>query len=66
MFAGGRMLKMARDLVQSKRKNKALRGFVHQIRGGRRLIIEKNPLHFCKGFFRTSFNSNGPKSVPND
>lgn len=27
---------------------------------------KKSPLHFCRGVFRTSFNSDGPKSVPND
>ena len=31
MFAGGRVLKQPADLVQSERKNKALRGFVHQV-----------------------------------
>ena len=29
-------------------------------------FIQKNPLHFCRGVFRTLFNSDGPKSVPND
>ena len=37
MFAGGRVPKRAADLVQSERKNKALRGFVHQVHGGRAL-----------------------------
>lgn len=32
---GGRGPKMAGDLVQRGRKNKGLRGFVHQVRGGR-------------------------------
>ncbi len=39
MFAGGRALKQPADLVQRKRKNKALRGFVHQVPGGRGLKI---------------------------
>ena len=34
---GGRGPKMAGDLVQRGRKNKGLRGFVHQVRGGREL-----------------------------
>ena len=33
----GRALKQPADLVQSERKNKALRGFVHQVHGGRAL-----------------------------
>ena len=62
-----RSLKQRADLVQRERRNKALRGFVHQVpHGGRRLILQKTPLHFCKGVFRTSFNPDGPKSVPND
>ena len=36
-FAGGRVSKMPADLVQRERKNKALRGFVHQVHGGRML-----------------------------
>ena len=32
---GGRGPKMSEDLVQRGRKNKGLRGFVHQVRGGR-------------------------------
>ena len=34
---GGRTLKMSEDLVQRGRKNKGLRGCVHQVRGGREL-----------------------------
>ena len=37
MFAGDRVPKQPADLVQSERKNKALRGFVHQVHGGRAL-----------------------------
>ena len=37
MFAGGCGPKKAAGLVQRKRKIKALRGFVHQVRGGRLL-----------------------------
>ena len=49
---GGRALKQPADLVQSERRNKALRGFVHQVpHGGRRPILQKIPLHFCKGIF---------------
>ena len=31
MFAGDRVPKQPTDLVQRERKNKALRGFVHQV-----------------------------------
>lgn len=34
MFAGGRALKQPADLVQRERKNKALRGFMHQVPRG--------------------------------
>ena len=37
MFAGGCVSKMPADLVQRERKNKALRGFVHQVPRGRAL-----------------------------
>ena len=56
---GGRGPKISEDLVQRGRKNKGLRGFVHQVCGGRPLpntvgrAHRKAPKTWCKGDGRT-------------
>ena len=53
---GGHRLKLPGDLVQRKRKNKALRGFVHQVLGGRALklpadlVQRKRKIKALRGF----------------
>ena len=64
---GDRGPKMPGDLVQRGRKNKGLRGFVHQVRGGRTLKISEDLVQVgrknkvLRGFVHQVRGDRGPK-----